>query len=289
MPIVCEVCDQSFRRETIVNHYRSEHPTYLASRIFRFATRSDGSIYLCKTPDLESLYQTITNNPTPLYLDDDEPEGTETEAKPLYFDMATHTGYIKRLTASNKIVEHPEKHKTNWLNDIKTGIDTDTLINIIKFLRTKPESIVDNARITQLTEQLEGVERNRLHWHNEWKRIREECNVEDFNRMRSENYELNSQLATAKERIRILERTIQQNESEVQSARERSCRLESEQYTYREGVDAEYEKKKKEYRAQAKAEAKAEHKEDLKRYKKQIARLEARLTAVESDSGSSSD
>jgi len=293
MPITCDVCDQSFRRETIVNHYRTEHPTYLASRIFRFATRSDGSMYVRKTPDLESLYQTIINNPTPLYLDDDEPEGTETEPKPLYIDMATHTGYIKRTTASNKIVEHPDKHKTNWLNDIKTGIDNALLIDIIKFVRMKPESVVDNARIIELTQELKGAEGNRLFWETEWKRIKEECNVDEFNKMRSEKYELQSQLATATERVRILERTIQQNENEVQIAREQRHQRETEEYNCREQVEVEYARKTKVAVAKAVAEAVAERKVKIKElkagHKKAMAVLQARLTAVDSDSESSSD
>lgn len=272
--VTCDVCEQSFRGEVIINHYKREHPEYLCNRVIPLKVNEEnGRIELGSQVEMRNFIETMNGNPTPFYVGEDEEDS-------VYIDFSNGHGYSKQAMALKHVIKNADKHRNHWFRAVYEGITPDTLVLMLKYMRQKPISVIDNTMVNELREQVATLKKSRDHWHNEW------C---ELNR----STEASTSANTIVESIRV-----EELEREIKSLRERledaqvdahermnlaRHRISSDEIEYTEQVKQQYARWKKEYEKESQKAIKALE----KKYKAKIKKLKA--AAVDSDSESLSE
>jgi hypothetical protein len=271
--VTCDVCEQSFRAEVIINHYKREHPHYLCNRVIPLRVNEEtGRIEIKTHVDMNTFIETMNGNPCPFYVGEDEEDS-------VYVDFSNGHGYVKHAMALKHVIKNADKHRNHWFRAVYEGITPDTLVLMLKYMRQKPVSVIDTAMVDELRAKLQTVESNREYFRNENIALRRQLEERPTNTIVENG------------RVEELEREIkslrQQLEDAQGDAYERynmtRHRISGDEIEYTEQVKQQYEKFKKDFIRESQRESKA----TIKKLKAKIKKLKA--AAVDSDSESDSD
>lgn len=274
--ITCDVCEESFRSEAIINHYKREHPDYLCNCIIPLTIdETSGRIVLGHTAEMRKFIDTMNGAPTPFCvgLTNDE------DADLLHVDFSNGHAYVKTQTAMKHVDKNADKHRNNWFKAVYDGLTPEKLVMILNYIRQKPVEVVNHTVVNDLKEKLKGMENSRNHWHSEWIKLNSEREGSQTNTIvtpdRTE--ELQREINRLKTALENAEYVITERMNMTRH------RIDGEEIEYREQVKQQFEKFKKEFIKSSQKEWKAKE----KKYKATIKKLKA--AAIESDSDSDSD
>jgi hypothetical protein len=276
--ISCDVCNESFRAEVIINHYKRDHPEYLCNRIIPLKVNDEtGRIDIGSQVEMRNFIETMNCNPTPFYIGETNDENSDS----LYTDFSNGHGYVRSQTAMKHVIKNADKHRNNWFRAVYEGITPDKLVLILKYMRQKPERIVDEELVAQLRDEITDLKSKRDNWHNQWcelKRSTEASTTPTNTIVESVRVEeLEREIKSLRERLEDAQMDAHER---MNLARHR---ISSDEIEYTEQVKQQYAKWKKEVEKEHQKAIKALEKKHKAKMKKMKA------AAVDSDSDTDSD
>jgi hypothetical protein len=303
---IVDGCDKELRKDTLCNHYITEHPEWIPENTIGLVNRN-GRLVINNIPNYKAFKSSLEGNPEPLIVEYKSSEGDDD----LYIDCASKIGFIKKDTAIKHISSMPEKHRKIWLNIVTDYLNNNSkaLYNLMCYIEQKPqEKIIDaevNAKLikekddalAKAKEATDDAERFR----DIARETREESFVDKYNDTKSlldcskhENKQLQSQIDDYKKNIKELK--IQLQEAQESKLKANLSDEIDELGFYERHIQKiksesikEIKKAKDEYEKQLKAkdkEVEQERKRLKKKYKKEIKDFKKKIVENDSDSDS---
>ena len=150
MDAQCNACKENVRKDTLLSHIKKNHSSYLWDHVF--------CTYQAIDPDNHSL-RTKRNVRTAINILEDARIPYELD-EGVHADFGSNSTFSTDKTAIKHILDHPGKHKDNFLELLKEGLTSEKMIALLTWIAGKPTQIVmDDKIIAGLKLEMQEKER----------------------------------------------------------------------------------------------------------------------------------
>ena len=150
MDAQCNACKENVRKDTLLSHIKKNHSSYLWDHVF--------CTYQAIDPDNHSL-RTKRNVRTAINILEDARIPYELD-EGVHADFGSNSTFSTDKTAIKHILDHPAKHKDNFLELLKEGLTNEKMIDLLTWIAGKPTQIVmDDKIIAGLKLEMQEKER----------------------------------------------------------------------------------------------------------------------------------
>lgn len=131
----CDQCNQDVRKDTYISHIIKNHPTYFWNDIFSLAR--------CEETGVLDLQDKSKMQLREAYNVLDSGSSYELEDQ-LYVDFGSKQTFKSSETAMKHIQKNIEKHRQNYVEMLKEGLNVENVMQLITFLRQRKVKIIDD-------------------------------------------------------------------------------------------------------------------------------------------------
>jgi hypothetical protein len=306
MDVQCTACKENVRKDTLLSHIKKNHPSYLWDNIFCTYSAVDPNDFTLRTKrNVRTAINILEDARIPYELDED-----------IHADFGSNTTYSTDKTAIKHILDHPMKHKENFLELLKDGLTTEKMIALLTWVMGKPTQIImDDRIIASMKRDMEEKERafqdkmeemsdSQRHLQKMYDSLREGEEQQQIQQLKQQVYDYaseNRKLATICKELTNTVRSYQPDDAEIESKNRTNLMTEQKEWDVYEKMRDDLQKKgekaatthKKEVEKLTSSYEKKEskYKKEIKALKHQIKTLKLKIATPDSDSdsGSSSD
>lgn len=315
MDVQCTSCKENVRKDTLLSHIKKNHPSHLWDNIFCTYSAVDPNDFTLRTKrNVRTAISILEDARIPYELDED-----------IHADFGSNTTYSTDKTAIKHILDHPVKHKENFLELLKEGLTTEKMIALLTWVMGKPTQIIMDDRIIAgmkrdmeekertFQDKMEEISDRHRHLQKMYDSLREGEEQQQIQQLKQQLYDYSSEnrkLATMCKELTNTVRSYQPDDAEIEAKNRTNLMTEQKEWDVYEKMRDDLQKKtEKTISSHAKDMEKIEasHKKTIEKltsvyekkeskYKKEIKALKHQVKVLklkmatpdsESDSGSS--
>jgi hypothetical protein len=164
MDTQCTVCKENVRKDTLLTHSKKTHPSFLWDSVFCTYKDIDPTNNALRTKrNIRTAISILEDARIPYELDED-----------IHIDFGSNTTYSTDKTAIKHILDHPAKHRENFLALLKDGLTNEKMIALLQWIIDKPTQVIMDNRI--IAEMKLDMQRKEQEYHDAMDHLRERHN-----------------------------------------------------------------------------------------------------------------